>query len=97
MDVGASAANHLVGSEADRIMRVRPLLGVEAMSQYAGRVYDGPLEGQYRIENRPRFSVMRAFPDLVVCLRPGAIVHLKTTAIEYRWSAPLRAWVWLSF
>lgn len=63
---------------------------------YAGRVYDGPLEGEHLAHDRPYFEFN---------LMPAAWLHPVWSSGEmvppdarfyrclYRWSNPLRAWV----
>ena len=62
---------------------------------YAGRVYDGPWKGRSHTSERPWFEIpMRS------ALNPGMFSYrgeyASPVAIKtgfYRWSRPLRAWV----
>lgn len=66
---------------------------IDGRERWAGRVYDGPLEGEHRVEERPFFEIQWT-PD---CLTAPFAAHVPAMAylyrFAYRWSNPLRAWV----
>lgn len=65
--------------------------------RYAGRVYDGPLEGE-RIESEyPWHPFNHCDPLSIADLRPTLAIPemVEFQRFEYRWSAPLRAWVFV--
>lgn len=65
---------------------------------YAGRVYDGPSEGEYRTAGRPFIEFAHVGPGpepFQWGARPGAIVNVTVTTYAYRWSHALRAWVFI--
>jgi hypothetical protein len=66
-------------------------------SRWAGRVYDGPLEGEQRIEERPFFEFSFS-PDSYLApigieMMCGSTISPICYRMAYVWSAPLRAWV----
>lgn len=62
--------------------------------RWAGRVYDGPLEGEHRSEVRPffEFNWSPAVP-LGVHGSGETSEWVNCYRFAYRWSNPLRAWV----
>lgn len=61
---------------------------------WAGRVYDGPLEGEHRDEERPYFEFWWSPPSNFVICGPNEIPPMGYAyRVAYRWSDPLRAWV----
>ena len=63
--------------------------------RYEGRVYDGPWEGRNYASERPRFDVPMMPRSLDCRFTPASELVAPTTyeVKSYRWSAPLRAWV----
>lgn len=64
---------------------------VDGRERWAGRVYDGPLEGEHRTEERPYFYCAPYMPLRAFC--PDAQSMIDT--LQYRWSNPLRCWVFV--
>lgn len=68
--------------------------------KYAGRVYDGPWEGRQLANDRPwcefNWSDYGSVSDFRPWLPMESIPMTVTyQRFEYRWSAPLRAWVFV--
>ncbi len=61
--------------------------------KYAGRVYDGPWEGRQLANDNPWYFFHLVDPESIVYARPGGIIPTVSTGFGYRWSHPLRAWV----
>lgn len=63
---------------------------------FAGRVYDGPLEGEQRVSETPWFYCMAQRSPSVSYASYGPTVPPACFEMDkrfYRWSHPLRAWV----
>lgn len=67
------------------------------MREYGGRVYDGPWEGRSVTQREPWFYVSVVSTPPVLDFHPEALVEISVDYHrgEYRWSHPLRAWVFI--
>ena len=65
--------------------------------KFSGRVYDGPLEGEVRESDRPWFEVPLPIPNPVFSYGLDNLIpaSIRIEMGFYRWSHPIRAWVFL--
>jgi len=62
--------------------------------RWAGRVYDGPLEGDSVVKEQPYFEFQWTPRTSLGVYGPGEIPEMAYLyRMVYRWSNPLRAWV----
>ena len=63
--------------------------------RYAGRVYDGPCEGDYIEEHSPHYLAVFTLPISASIQHLTGDSGVVADRALYRWSRDIRAWVWV--